>query len=156
MALVLMLIISAGNGGGYRHTDAVLGGLSQGSFTGMASTDGRTLRNAFEWTLAALLGGGIGVALTGVFNGFGGKLGFQAFLSGLPIVAWHALADAVARRRRAAARGGTAHDDQHDAPRSDLTGIVSRSAASTPAGLSAPHAGRTHVQVVSLAAEERT
>lgn len=89
VGLTLMLLggVCAGD---YRHANAILGGIGQGTFTAMAADgpDGR-LRTWGEWTSAAALGGGLNLALHPFFNGFGGKQGFTACLSCLPFVALH-------------------------------------------------------------------
>eukprot|EP00966_Prymnesium_polylepis_P127194 2941922-Prymnesium_polylepis.1 len=93
VALCLMLVIDVTD---YRYKAAVQGAIGQGSFTGMASTQ----RLSASGVLAAgLIGGGLNAALHPFFLGFGGKQGFTAFLSCLPVLLLQA-SWKIARDRR--------------------------------------------------------
>ena len=85
VALVAMLCVDVTD---YRYKNAILSGIGQGTFTGMASVQRLSL-----WQVAAagLIGGGLALLIHPFFNGFGGKQGFTAFLSCLPFIASEAI-----------------------------------------------------------------
>ena len=110
VGLACMLLVSVCVDPSYGGLELVLGGIGQGTFTGMAAET--RLGSWVARVVTGLLGGSLLVGLQGFFNGFGGKQGFTAMLSSLPVLAAQHLCICVpaklAHVDRASATTGTA------------------------------------------------
>eukprot|EP00798_Chlamydomonas_sp_ICE-L_P021975 gene21975-29035_t len=76
-ALCAMLVVSCT---GYKLTDELLVAIGQGSFVGMGSFDRLPLTSDF--VMSGIFSSGVNLLVFPFFNGWGGRVGFMAFVGG--------------------------------------------------------------------------